>query len=215
MPLSNPFRFRFFSFHPTLFCPPTPHSYTLSITNTLLINHSHLQPFQRQSLAFARNRASLPLFTSRYPSTQPSVFIQQSHASNAATILLQPASTHLHPLNHLPSHHAFITILSNRNNPLFNPATPPFHHPSSSHPLYNSTHTNTPTPQLPTLHPFSTFHPIHITFSSSIQPSASHTTTQSLHSLFTSSQSLSYTPSIYSSSKQSNAPTSHPFQIPL
>ena len=126
MPRSNPFRFRFFSFHPTLFCPPTPHSYTLSITNTLLINHSHLQPFQRQSLAFARNRASLPLFTSRYPSTQPSVFIQQSHASNAATILLQPAITHLqppithlHPLNHLPSHHAFITILSNpfRNHP--------------------------------------------------------------------------------------------------
>ena len=104
---------------------------------------------------------------------------------------------------------------SNRNNPLFNPATLPFHPPSSSHPLYNSTHTNTPTPQLPTLHPFSTFHPIHITFSSSIQHSASHTPTQSLHSLFTSSQSLSYTPSIYSLSKQSNAPTSHPFQIPL
>ena len=126
MPRSNPFRFRFFSFHPTLFCPPTPHSYTLSITNTLLINHSHLQPFQRQSLAFARNRASLPLFTSRYPSTQPSVFVQQSQTSNPATILLQPAITHLqppithlHPLNHLPSHHAFITILPNPfcNNP--------------------------------------------------------------------------------------------------
>ena len=45
MLLSNPFRFRFFSYSPTLFCPSTPHSYTLSITNTLLINHSHLQPF--------------------------------------------------------------------------------------------------------------------------------------------------------------------------
>ena len=111
--------------------PLLPNSF-LSISLTQLLHplynkHSPHKPFtsttiQRQLLAIARNRASLPLFTSQYPSTQPSVFIQQSHASNAATILLQPASTHLHPLNHLPSHHASITILSNpfRNNPRSN-----------------------------------------------------------------------------------------------
>ena len=105
-----------------------PNSF-LSISLTQLLHplynkHSPHKPFtsttiQRQLLAIARNRASLPLFTSQYPSTQPSVFIQQSHASNAAAILLQPPSTHLHPLNHLPSHHPFITILSSpfRNHP--------------------------------------------------------------------------------------------------
>ena len=113
-----------------------PSNSFLSISLTQLLHplynkHSLHKPFtsttiQRQSLAIARNRASLPLFTSRYPSTQPSVFVQQSQTSNPATILLQPAITHLqppithlHPLNHLPSHHAFITILSNpfRNHP--------------------------------------------------------------------------------------------------
>ena len=66
MLLSNPFRFRFFSYSPTLFCPSTPHSYTLSITNTLLIYHSHLQPFNvscSQLLAIAHHSlSSLPEF---------------------------------------------------------------------------------------------------------------------------------------------------------
>ena len=42
---SSPFQFQFFSFSPTLFCPSPSHSHTLSITNTLLITHSLLQPF--------------------------------------------------------------------------------------------------------------------------------------------------------------------------
>ena len=103
---------------------PSIQLFSVHLSHPLYNKHSPHKPFtsttiQRQLLAFARNRASLPLFTSRYPSTQPSVFIQQSHASNAATILLQSASTHLHLLNHLPSHHASITILPNpfRNNP--------------------------------------------------------------------------------------------------
>ena len=110
---------------------PSIQLFSVHLSHPLYNKHSPHKPFtsttiQRQLLAIARNRASLPLFTSRYPSTQPSVFIQQSQTSNSAAIRLQPpithlqpANTHLHPLNHLPPHHASITILSNpfRNHP--------------------------------------------------------------------------------------------------
>ena len=108
--LSNPFQFQFFSFYPTLFCPSPSHSYTLSITNTLLINHSLLQPFNAshsQLLAIAHHSlSSLPEFhpnstpTRNQPVRYDSSRVSRSaHSTGIALAITAAFSIHFHPLS--------------------------------------------------------------------------------------------------------------------
>lgn len=109
---SPPFRFRFFSFYPTLFCPSPSHSHTLSITNTLLINHSHIQPFnasRSQLLAIAHHSlSSLPEFhlnfnttrnqPVRYDSSRVSIL---AHFTGIVLAITTTFSIHFRPLSNL------------------------------------------------------------------------------------------------------------------
>ena len=109
---SPPFQFQFFSLYPTLFCPSPSHSYTLSITNTLLINHSHLQPFNAshsQLLAIAHHSlSSLPEFHPNFNITrnQPvrydsSRVSRSAHSTGIALAITTSFSIHFRPLSNL------------------------------------------------------------------------------------------------------------------